>query len=171
MPLAPDALSVGSGFERFYRSQYRAVVGLVYALSGSRWAAEDLAQEAFLRAHQHWDKVSGYERPDAWLKRVAANLAMSHLRRMRVEVKALARWMTTQRSSFPALEPAAEEFWAMVRRLPRRQAEAVALFYLEDMSVRDIATLLGVAESTVKTSLQRGRATLMERLTEREGAR
>jgi DNA-directed RNA polymerase specialized sigma24 family protein len=50
-------------------------VELVYALSGSRMGAEDIAQEAFLRAYRDWDRVGSYEHQAAWVRRVAANLA------------------------------------------------------------------------------------------------
>ena len=53
------------------------MIGLAYALSGSRAAAEDLAQEAFLAAHKSWDKVGGYEKPEAWVRRVVANMSVS----------------------------------------------------------------------------------------------
>src|SRR3972149_8430222 len=56
-------------FESFYRGEYRAVVGLAYALSGSRLAAEDIAQDAFLAAHRQWDRVAFYEQPESWVRR------------------------------------------------------------------------------------------------------
>ncbi len=50
-------------FDPFYREHYPAVVGLVYTLTGSRHGAEDIAQEAFLKAHRNWDDVASCERP------------------------------------------------------------------------------------------------------------
>jgi RNA polymerase sigma-70 factor (ECF subfamily) len=73
-----------------------------------------------------------------------------------------------QASPFPDLEPVSREFWEAVRSLPQRQREVVALHYAEDRSVRDIAEILGVADSTVKTSLQKGRAALATRFNEME---
>ena len=64
-------------FEHFYRAEYRAVVGLAYALSGSRLAAEDIAQDAFIAAHRAWDRVGTYDQPGAWVRRVVANLSVS----------------------------------------------------------------------------------------------
>ena len=71
-------------FEDFYVREFAAIVGLAYALSGSRSGAEDLAQEAFLAAHRTWDRVGGYEEPGAWVRRVVANLAVSAFRRVGV---------------------------------------------------------------------------------------
>ena len=57
--------SARQDFEEFYLHEYSTVVGLAYALSGSRWAAEDMAQEAFLAAHRNWDRIAEYEKPGA----------------------------------------------------------------------------------------------------------
>ncbi|MDJ0960746.1 MAG: SigE family RNA polymerase sigma factor [Acidimicrobiia bacterium] len=156
-------------FADFYRAEWRRVLSLVYVLSGSSWGAEDIAQDAFLRAHRNWDEVGRYEHPGAWVRTVALNLARSRMRRAGAELRALRRWIGLQAVAFPELEPVSEEFWAAVRSLPQRQREAVALHYAEDRSVEDIAAVLGVSESTVKTSLQKGRASLARRFGELEG--
>jgi len=161
-------LSPTPDFERFYRDQWSGVLSLVYVLSGSAWGAEDIAQDAFERAHREWDRVSRFDYPGAWVRTVALNLARSRLRRAGAELRAVRRWFGMQTSAFPDLEPASEEFWSAVRALPMRQREAVALHYVEDRSVREIAEILGVTESTVKTSLQKGRAALAKRLDEME---
>ena len=139
------------------------MIGLAYALSGSRVAAEDLAQEAFLAAHKQWDKVGGYEKPEAWVRRVVANMSVSLFRRKVREAKALAR-MRGSEAYLPVLPAEDEEFWAHVRALPKRQAQALALFYLEDRSVADIAGILECAENTVKVHLHKGRTRLADRL-------
>jgi RNA polymerase sigma factor (sigma-70 family) len=151
-------------FEDFYLEEYPRVVMLVYALSGSRAGAEDIAQEAFLRAYRDWDRVGSYAHQAAWVRRVATNLATSGLRRRLAEARALAR-LAGRRE--PVLEPlAAEEadFGRALRALPRRQAQAVALFYVEDLSVQQIAVVLDCAEGTVKAHLAKVRHTLAKRL-------
>jgi RNA polymerase sigma-70 factor (ECF subfamily) len=60
------------------------------------------------------------------------------------------------------------EFWAEVRRLPRRQKQVIALHYIYDMAVSEIAETVGCAEGTVKVHLSRGRATLAQRMSERQ---
>ena len=139
------------------------MIGLAYALSGSRVAAEDLAQEAFLAAHKSWGKVGAYEKPEAWVRRVVANMSVSLFRRKVRETKALAR-MRGSESYLPALPAEDEEFWKQVRSLPKRQAQAIALFYLEDRPVAEIAEILECAENTVKVHLHKGRIKLAERL-------
>lgn len=151
-------------FEPFYREHYPAVVGLVYTLSGSRHGAEDIAQEAFLRAHRNWDEVARYDRPGGWVRVVAMNLGRSRIRRLGAETRALARFAGMTVSAFQELEPHNEKFWAAVRSLPRRQREVVALHYLEDMSTADIAALLEISQSTVKNSLAQARVSLAKTL-------
>jgi RNA polymerase sigma-70 factor (ECF subfamily) len=67
------------------------------------------------------------------------------------------------------MDLAATELWREVRRLPRRQAQTVALFYLEDRSVNDIASILRCTSGSVKQHLHRGRVTLAARLGEKGG--
>lgn len=151
-------------FESFYRQEFRDVVGLAYALSGSRLGAEDLAQEAFVAAHQRWDRISGYDKPGAWVRRVVANLAISGFRRKAAEAKALARLAGQRHRPLPELDTEDEDFWRNVRRLPDQQAKAIALFYIEDRSVADIAEILECSPATAKVHLHRGRRTLAKRL-------
>ena len=173
-PARRTALASGGGgsravrlpgpFEQFYLQEYPRVVKLAYALSGSRTGAEDIAQEAFLRAYRDWDRVGSYEHQAAWVRRVAANLATSGMRRRLVEARALTR-LAARRE--PALDPLPDEnadFWRVVRALPHRQAQAVALYYLEDLSIQQTATVLDCAEGTVRAHLAKARRTLAGRL-------
>src|SRR4029450_1845159 len=68
-------------FEDVYLREFASVFALAFAMLGSRWAAEDIAQDAFVVAHRQWGRVGGYEDPGAWVRRVAANLAVSGGRR------------------------------------------------------------------------------------------
>lgn len=153
-------------FERFYEREFRSVVGLAYALSGSRAASEDLAQEAFIAAHGNWDKIGSYEKPEAWVRRVVSNLSVSRFRRRATEMKALTRLagFRNETTVLPTLPSEAEEFWSHVRKLPKRQAQAVALHYLEDLPVVEIAEILECSPNTVKVHLFKGRRKLADRL-------
>jgi RNA polymerase sigma-70 factor (ECF subfamily) len=156
-------------FEQFYRAEYRPVVGLAYALSGSRIAAEDLAQDAFVAAHRAWDRVGRYDKPEAWVRRVVANLSVSHFRRRAREARAIARFKP-RADYLPHLPAEDQQFWRAVRALPKRQAQAIALHYLEDRPVADIAGILGCAEATVRVHLHKGRETLAQSLEREESA-
>jgi len=161
-PISP--LPAPRPFEDFYRKEFPAVVGLAYALSGSRAGAEDLAQEAFLAAYRSWPRVSGFDKPEAWVRRVVANKSVSFIRRRVVETRGLARLALRREPALPGLEAEDAEFWAAVRSLPKRQAQVVALHYLEDLPVSRIAEILDVAEGTVKAHLHAARGALAAKL-------
>jgi DNA-directed RNA polymerase specialized sigma24 family protein len=78
-------------FEDLYLREFATVFALAYALSGNCWVAEDIAQDAFVVAHRQWDRIGGYDDPGAWVRRVAANLAVSGVRRRLAEARALVR--------------------------------------------------------------------------------
>lgn len=169
-PLEAAVEGSSPSFEDFYVREYPAVVGLAYALSGSRWGAEDLAQEAFLAAHREWERVGAYDQPGAWVRRVVANLSVSAFRRRTAEAKALARFALTQAQPLPDLTASDPTFWAAVRALPRRQAQVVALFYLEDRPIAEIGDILEMTLGTVKRHLFDARRTLARRLAPEEDA-
>ncbi len=147
-------------FEVFYRREYDRSVRLAYVLSGSRWGAEDLTQDAFVEAHRHWQDIGHYEDPGGWVRRVIANRSVSRYRRRRAEARALLKVAAGSKKALPDLTPETEEVWDAVRRLPRRQAQVVALTYLDALSLQEVADILDVAVPTVGTHLQRGRKTL-----------
>ncbi len=99
------------------------------------------------------------------MRLVAVNLVTSTLRRRAREVRALAR-LAGRRSPVAELVVTDEVFCEAVRRLPKRQAQCVALHYLEDRSVADVAALLDLAEATVRVHLHQGRAALATALGE-----
>jgi RNA polymerase sigma-70 factor (ECF subfamily) len=126
--------------------------------------AEDLAQEAFAAASKQWHRIAEYDKPGAWLRRVVVNKATSWRRRRAVELRALARIGPT--ASSPGLLIAAENaaLWSEVRSLPTRQAQVIALVYLDDLTIADTADVLGCGVETVRTHLKRARSTLARRL-------
>ena len=151
-------------FDRFYAREFPKMVSVAYALSGSRMAAEDLAQEAMVVAYRRWPEVGVLERPGGWVRRVVLNLAASGYQRRKAEARAVLRLAPLRGEPPAVLSTEAGEFWHAVRRLPKRQAQAVALHYLEDASVAEIAAIMDCAENTVKVHLHRGRQALAARL-------
>jgi RNA polymerase sigma-70 factor (ECF subfamily) len=145
-------------FDTFYTAEVVRLVALARSLCGAA-LAEDVAQEAMLSAYRRWDRVSGLDRPDLWVRRVCANLAVSQFRRRLVELRAVTR-LGSRPHPLPALEPADEEFWQAVRRLPTRQAQAAALRFIYDMPVADIAQALECTPGSVKQHLARARRAL-----------
>jgi RNA polymerase sigma-70 factor (ECF subfamily) len=113
-----------------------------------------------LAAYRRWSHVSGLEWPEAWVRRTCANLAVSQVRRRLVELRALPRLAGPATTAGPDLDAEAADSWRQVRRLPARQAQVVALHYLCDLSVDDVAATLEVHPGTVKVHLSRARAQL-----------
>jgi RNA polymerase sigma-70 factor, ECF subfamily len=150
-------------FDDFYRREHRHVLGLAFVLTGNQWVAEDTAQDAFTAAFRRWRSIVAYDSPGAWVRRVVCNRAASVLRRRVREAKALMR-LAGRTQIYIELDEGDEAFWQAVRRLPPRQAQAVALYYLEDYSVREIAEVLDCSEGTVKTHLSRARDAVARQL-------
>ena len=158
-------------FDGFYRRELPTMVALAAAITGSTVAAEDIAQEALVRAYNQWDKIGGYDKPGAWVRRVTINLALSNRKRLGAEVKAKLRLGRRDAVDRPVVEPHPFRFddvWSAVAKLPGQQRAAVALHYLEDRSVADIADILDCSQSTARVHLHRGRSSLASLL---EGAR
>ena len=154
-----SSLTVES-FDSFFSREYRPVLGLALVLTGDRAEAEDLVQEAFLAAFQGW---AGIVNPGVWVRTAVSNRAMSWWRRSYAARRAVTRLngLEPQASEMPE---DTEAFWDEVRRLPRRQAQAIALYYLEDRSAEEVAAVLGCEASTVRIHLSRGRRALATRL-------
>ena len=158
VPRQTDAMIRGgmSDFSAFYEGCYPRLVAEMTVLVGSRADAEDLAQEALSRALVRWSRVSTYEEPQAWVRRVAINLATSRFRSLR----RLRRLEGLLRSRPGIVEPPSPE-WVDLQRvlmqLPVRQRAALVLSTLAGLSTEEIASQMGVRPATVRSWLHRCR--------------
>ena len=150
-------------FERFFRDEHTSVVALALGWSGDEQLARDITQETFLRAYRQWSHVSTLDAPGAWLRRVAVNLLIDGHRRRARELSAIARH-GVERPPGPFEDPAVAAWWQAVRRLPDRQRAVVALHYVDDLPLADIAAVLGIAVGTVKSTLAQARRSLARTL-------
>ena len=135
----------------------------VYLIVHDSPRAEDITQEAFLQLLRNWARISDYERPDAWVRRVAIRLAVRGLKRDEL-------WRSV-RSLFVPQERAADtdpDVAEAIGQLPRAQRAAIVLYYYEDQPVAEIASVLGCSESTVRVHLHRGRQRLAHLLGEED---
>jgi len=139
------------------------MVAIARALVRNAASAEDLTQESFVAAHRHWDRISGYDDPRAWLRRVLVNRATSFHRRRSVEWRALARIGIGPEAEV-LLSPPSMEVWDEVRQLPRRQAQVIVLHYVDQLTIDEIADVIGCSQGAVKSHLHRARARLSHRL-------
>ena len=151
-----------SSFDTFYAREYQPMVALAAAVSGNGLIAEDLAQEALIRAHRNWSKISGFDKPGAWLRRVTINLASTARRRRRAEEDARVRLVPTHATT--ELKFHDETIWSAVAGLSPKRRAAIALFYLEDCSVVEISRVLRCSVNTAKAHLHQGRASLAAHL-------
>jgi len=157
------------GFEEFYLATVGRLVGQLFPVTGDLHEAEEVVQEAFARASTHWSRLRDYDVPEAWVRRVAVNLAADRGRRLQRQARALLR------SGPPAhVPPASVEALALaeaLRTLPMRQRQAIVLHHLVDLPVEEVAATLGARVGTVKSWLARGRRALAARLGEPEEVR
>jgi RNA polymerase sigma-70 factor (sigma-E family) len=145
-----------SEFVALYQREHARLVGTLGLLVGDRFLAEELAQEALIRACRDWEKVRGLDRPAAWLHCVAINLAMSSHRRHRAEQRMLRR--VSGRESDAVHDPdtaTAETVRRALRQLPIDLRAVVVLRFYADLSVTDTAAVLRIPEGTVKTKTRR----------------
>jgi RNA polymerase sigma-70 factor (ECF subfamily) len=160
---AAGGTPASADFDAFVAAEQGRLLNLAYSLTGSRAAAEDLAQEALLRLYQRWARVAAYEQPAAWVRRVLLNLAFSRTQRLRHEARTLLR-LASERERHADSASEAESFWSAIRGLPRRQAEVLVLYYAEDRGTTEIAGILQIAEGTVRALLHQGRQGVRDRL-------
>jgi RNA polymerase sigma-70 factor (ECF subfamily) len=154
-------------FSWFFTSEYPQVVRLLTVVVNDHAAAADLAQEAFVRLHRSWAKVSQFDSPEAWVRRVALNRAFSWRRRE-------ARRPHIELAAAPAPEVDAatgerEDVLRAVRALPPRDRALVGLYHLEDRPLAEVAEVLGLRPGAAKVALHRARRRLAELLNDTEG--
>jgi RNA polymerase sigma-70 factor (ECF subfamily) len=145
----------------FYRGEYPHVVRTVFLILHDRQLAEDITQDAFVQLYAHWNKVSNYERPDAWVRRVAIRMAIRQLKRERM------RSVLERETGSPSIQPTVDvDLLRAMRELPVTQQVVVVLFYFEDRPIAEIEHILGTSEGAVKMALSRARRRLAELLGE-----
>ncbi len=143
-------------FDDFVRAERTRLVGLAYSLSGDRAVAEDIVQDALLATHRAWPEL---DHPNAYVRRTIVNLAATRFRRLGRERRALGRWFG-RGVGFAELDPVDADFWRAVAALAPRQREVIALHYVDDLSVADIAAALEISAGTVKSTLHDARRAL-----------
>ncbi len=156
-------LRTADTFDALFIAEYPKMVALAAAVSGNRLHAEDIAQEAMVKLGDSWAGVQGFDRPGAWLRRVTINLALSQKRRFVAEAKAKLRLDRTAQT-LPPSAAEHEPVWDAVAALPGKQRAAIALRYLEDATIEEIADILDVSPSTARVHLHRGRQALRDKL-------
>jgi RNA polymerase sigma-70 factor, ECF subfamily len=151
-------------FDEFFHDHYGRLLKVMYLATGDGHEAEDLAQEAFVRVYEHWERVRAVSDPAGYLYRVALNLRRSRLRRLRV---AAAKAIRLRAGSVVDQDPRTEDRLAVreaLDALPNGQREAVILVDWLGMTDVEAAEAVGVSPGALRTRLHRARVALRERL-------
>jgi RNA polymerase sigma-70 factor (sigma-E family) len=167
---AVSGAATGTGADRevllegVFAEHYGGFCRLATLLLGDGAGAEEVVQEAFLRTFSSWWRLRQPERAQWYVRAAVVNLCRSRLRRRGPEEAGnRASWPDRADWSDNAVEDALVVLDA-VRTLPTRQREAVVLRYYEDLTERDVATVLGCSVGTVKSQLARARSSLARSL-------
>jgi RNA polymerase sigma-70 factor (ECF subfamily) len=154
-------------FERLVPAYRRRVFGLAYSILRDRAAAEDLAQEVFVKLWHALPRYDGRAQLSTWIYAITRNAAVSALRGRRrslsiADPAVLAEAEAVAHASDPEPEDAALRHG--IETLPEKQRQAVTLYYLDERPVSEVAEMMGLPVNTVKTHLHRARASLASAL-------
>jgi RNA polymerase sigma-70 factor, ECF subfamily len=152
-------------------------------LTGNDAQAEDIAQDVFLKAYNHFDMLAASPTAGGWLKTVATRLSLNHLQRYRKRWRFFSEFQrpegeggAAEEVEFSAPEVFFDDIDAADRRealeralaqLPEHQRVPLVLYHFEEMPYEDIARQLRISLSKVKTDILRGRAALAKVLVRR----
>jgi len=166
--LQSEGARVGTtDFTDLYASSFARLVGQVTVVTADREAAEEAVQEAFGRLWTRWESVHAYDKPEAWVRRVAINVAISRWRRLR-QLRPLVETSGASREDDAVTRPDVQR---ALRSLPVQQRHALLLHHVVGLSVSEVAQEMGVPQGTVKSWLFRGRDTLHRTLGVEEAPR
>lgn len=145
-------------FDAFYAGSVGRLIGQLYAMTGDRAEAQDVVQEAFVRAWEHRHRLEADGAPEAWVRTVAWRLAVSRWRRVRTALS-----FARRQGPPPNVPPPDTHHVLLVqalRQLPAAQRRAIVLHHLCDLEVKQVAAETNCPVGTIKAQLSRGRAAL-----------
>lgn len=159
--------ALGVIYDRHRRLVYRTAL----AITNDPEAAADLLQEAFLRLYQFAGHVDPPRPLEPWLYRVTTNLAYTAVKRRHKWLRPLeeiTEWIAGSKKSSPQIlaemDEEAQRVQQAIASLPLNQRVVVVLYYINDLSLQEIADILGIPEGTVKSRLHYGRLALRKQL-------
>lgn len=144
-------------FNEIFRDQYPVLVREIYIMLGDWAAAEDAAQEAFFRLLRNWRKVSRYERPGAWTRRVAIRVARRAAGKSFLVSLAEERFAANPNPGVIAVDV---DLLRAILALPFHQRAALALRSLGGLPHADVAKALNCSEATARVHFHRARQRL-----------
>ena len=156
--MSDDTAGDVARFDLVYKRERLAITRLAFLIVRSTPVAEELAQEAFLQLHQHFDAV---ENPPAFLRTVVVRLAVHTMRRNHMERQRMTIVSADHRA---ATNPEVDETWEALGRLRPDRRAVLALRFYEDLSHERIAELLTCSPGTVRSRTRRALADLRKEL-------
>lgn len=165
-PVEPYTPGSQQDFDRLYRTSYQRILYTLLVVLRDHAAAEDCAQEAFVRGYRSWKDWKPEAPAEAWLHRIALNVAFSYRRWHRLrEVGEVVRRLGSPKSAADTTDLGVRsDLLDALRRLPADQAATVVLRHYHGYTNREIATSLGVAESTISSRLAAAKQRLRQEL-------
>ena len=155
-------------YDEYVATRWSSLYRTAYLLTGNHSDAEDLAQNALVKAYLAWAKVMNAASPDAYVRRILTNTFVSGRRPMRITRERLV-------DRIPDVAVTSDlnhdrlALWPHVAALPPKQRAVIVLRYYEDLSERQIADALGCSTGTVKSNASLALASLRSRITVTEG--
>jgi len=160
----PYRPGVKEDFDRLYRMTYQRIFATLVLILRNPASAEDATQEAYLRAFAAWSRWKQDAPAEAWIYRIALNVAFTHRRRERLhEIGEVLRRLGRPKLPDPS-ELDRTDLKRELRALPPKQAAAIVLRHLHGFSNREIAGALAVPERTVASRLAAAKNRLRSRL-------
>ena len=157
---------VDAAYSAFFEAEFTRVTRAVDLIVRDRAAAEDIAQDVFTELLVRWGRISQYDIPEAWIRRIAIRRAIRWARRERIR-STLLGWLEPPRPAEPAIDADLE---SAIRALSPQQRAAVVLHYFEDRPLPEVASLLGCSHATAKVHVFKARRRLAAALgADREG--
>jgi RNA polymerase sigma-70 factor, ECF subfamily len=158
-----------AAFLSFYRHQRPRLCRTLTAIASDSRFVDDVVQDALLIARYKWPEICHYDKPAAWVTKVALRLLRRHLK---IDSKHYTPLLAdedhhrrpTREANLGEVVAEHHDLYAAIRQLPRCQREAVAMHYLLDYTIADVAVILGATEGSVKKNLHMARRRLEQEL-------
>ena len=150
------------GYNGLYERYAKRIYNSIHRIVSHTAEAEDILQETFLTAFKEIGKLSGVANFEAWIKRVAINKAISHLRKKKIEfsdldhteIEAEKEYDTQENELF---ETQVEDVRKSIENLPQGYKTIVCLYLFENISQEEIGAMLGISHNTVRTQYHRAK--------------
>lgn len=154
-------------FDEWYRREHPRLSTSLVVITADPVLAGDVADEAFARAYERWERVGRMTSPGGWTYRTALNVLRRHHRRLGLEARLLRRGSVSDHAAPPDWSA---EVWEALLALPRRERTALALRFVADLPSVEVAAVMGVTAGTVGSMLASARERLARSLTETQEA-